>query len=155
MTKVGIGADHRGYELKESIKNNPKFINDVAWVDVGAAEYQVGDHYPDYAARLVEQMKSDPSIGLGILICGSGVGMSVAANKFTGIRSGLGINPEHVVSARHDDDINVLAIASDYTSDEEAAAIIDSFLHTDFSQESRHVERIEKIKTLESQNLKN
>ena len=78
-------------------------------------------------------------------MCGSGVGVDIVANKISGIRCGLGINPEQVKSAREDDDINVLALAADHTTEKQAKEMIKIFLETPFSGEERHKRRLEKI----------
>jgi RpiB/LacA/LacB family sugar-phosphate isomerase len=81
----------------------------------------------------------------GILICGSGVGVCIAANRVKGVRCGLGLNKKQVVDARRHDDMNVLALAADYVSFEEARGMVEAFLKTEFDGEEKHKRRIEKL----------
>lgn len=148
---VYLGTDHRGFKLAEEL---------YAWLlgqnipitNVGAEKYDEDDDYVDYAcdvARRVAQLTKNSVIARGIVLCGSGVGVDVVANKVRGIRCGLGLNPEQVKEAREDDDINVLAIAADYTTEKQAKEMIKVFLETDFSGLARHKRRLEKISRLE------
>lgn len=149
--KVVIGADHRGFNLKEQIKSEVSIVGEpIDWIDVGAYAIDQSDDYTDYAEAAITKMNDD-SIEFGILICGSGVGISVAANKFDGIRCGLGINVAQVAAAREDDDMNVLAIASDYTAPEESLAMVLAFLTTTFAEEARYRRRLEEIEIIESE----
>ncbi len=116
---IYIGADHRGFKFKESIK---AYLKNQGYevVDVGAESYVEGDDYTHYARAVAEKITADPDQSRGILICGSGVGVDVTANKFPAVRSGLAISPDQIYAARNDDNINVLSLASDYM--EEAIA---------------------------------
>lgn len=151
--KVGvfIGADHRGFKLAEEL-----YLwlldNRVSTKVVGAQKLDPDDDYVDYAKEVANVVANDIKLGRisrGIVLCGSGVGVDVVANKIKGIRCGLGISPAQVKEAREDDDINVLAIAADYTTEEQAKEMIKVFLETPFSNAERHKRRIEKIKRLE------
>lgn len=124
----------------------------VAWLreqahdvhDVGAAEYAGDDDYPEYAAAVGEEVARDTQ-ARGIVLCGSGTGVAVAANKVKGIRAAL-IHDEKIAhAARNDDDVNVLALGADYISIEDAKKVIAVFLETPFSGEDRHMRRIGKI----------
>lgn len=145
--KVFIGADHRGFTLKEDLK---PWLEEkgVELVDVGAPALTDGDDYVDFAEAVGKQVAADPS-SRGIVLCGSGVGVDMVANKIHGIRSGLGISEEQITAARADDDINVLAVASDYTTPEKVKSMITRFLETPFTREERYVRRIERMKALE------
>lgn len=152
--KIAIAADHRGFNLKQAIKASDFTDLGVEWVDVGAQEYQEGDDYPDYAKLLGTTIINDPEVKYGVIMCGSGVGVSVVANKFLGIRCGLALNPAQVKAARTDDNINVLALASDYTNPEAAIIMVRDFLSTEYSRLPKHTQRIEKIVGIEKENMK-
>lgn len=151
--KVGvfIGTDHRGYKLAEELY---LWLMDqhVSVKNVGAELLDPEDDYVEYAKKVAHTVANDIKLGRisrGIVLCGSGVGVDVVANKVKGIRCGLGINPEQVKSTREDDDINVLALAADHTIAEQAKEMVKVFLETDFSEEERHKRRLEKIASLE------
>lgn len=146
---IYLGADHRGFKLKEKIK---KWLDEWGheYEDIGPFEYNKDDDYPLYAAKVAESI-TEPD-DRGMIICGSGVGVDEVANKFDGIRSGLAINTEQIKSARHDDNINVLAIASDFTSEEDAQEIVKTFLKTEFADEERFNRRLGEIGEIEETN---
>ncbi len=143
-----IGSDHRGFELKEDLK---KWLanegHDV--IDVGAIKYQETDDYPQYGFAVAEKVAEDPDKRKGIAICGSGVGMVIAANKVKGIRAGQAQDAEIAVVASSDDDINVLAIASDYLDIKEVKEVIRTWLSSSFSGEERHKRRLQQISKYE------
>jgi ribose 5-phosphate isomerase B len=114
---------------------------------MGNENYDEADDYPDFAERVAEKVSIDS--GMGILICGSGVGVDILANKFPGIRSGLVFNTEQAIDVRVDDDTNVLSLAADYVSVEDAKKIVSLWLSTKFSGEERFRRRIKKIEQLE------
>lgn len=150
MVIVYLGADHRGFRLKEVIKEFLKSRSYSDVIDLGNFKYEDNDDYPDFASAVAREVGKDPETRRGILICGSGVGVDVVANKFSHIRSALAISPEQVKSARNDDDVNVLSLASDFTSEEDAKNIVDVFLSTPFSGAERYVRRIQKIVQVET-----
>jgi len=141
--KVFLGADHRGFELKEKIKKYLEGIG-VDFEDLGNIIYDKNDDFADFAKLVAEKVNDGE--GLGILFCGSGAGMDIAANKFEYVRSVLGINMEQVRKAREDDDVNVLSVAADYISENEAVEMVDVFLKTEFVESEKHVRRVEKMK---------
>jgi ribose 5-phosphate isomerase B len=143
-----IGSDHGGYKLKEDLK---KFLKSrkIAFTDLGAAKLVKDDDYPQYAAKVVKAVQKDLKKNLGILICRSGQGMCIAANKFKGIRAALAWNEQSAKHARRDDDANVLCLPSDYMSPEIAEHVVWSWLNTDFSFEPRHVRRIKEVSKLD------
>ncbi len=145
---IYLGADHRGFQLKESLK---KYLKESGYevVDVGNANYDQADDYPDFAALVGRKISLDPDNSKGILICGSGVGVDVAANKFKNVYSALAINSNQAMASRNDDNANVLSLAADYLNEEEAKKIVSVWLQTPFSGEERHNRRLEKIKKLE------
>jgi len=151
---IYLGADHRGFPLKETLKQ--MLVNDgYDVVDCGATAPVPDDDYPDYAHAVAEAVGKNPGAGSesgdrGILVCGSGVGIDIAANKFHGIRSALTAFPDQIYAARHDDDVNVLALAADFTDAETAKKLVKVFLSTPFaSNEERYRRRIEKISEFE------
>lgn len=148
---IYIGADHRGYELKEKIKSWLSAWN-YKFEDVGANEYDKNDDYPDFAKAVGEKVTLRQAQGQnakGILICGSGIGVAIAANKVRGVRAGTGTQPKQVRASVNDEDLNVLALSADYTDEKQAHEIVKIFLETKFSGEERHIRRINKINDLE------
>ncbi len=148
---IYIAADHRGFKLKEVIKN---LVKDSGYqiVDLGAEIYDPTDDYPVYAAAVAQKISLEYESARGILICGSGAGVDIVANKFKNVRSVLAISPDHAVASKNDDDTNVLAIAADYMDERTAKQTVSAWLQTSFSKESRHKRRIAEITEIESKN---
>lgn len=148
--KVYLGADHRGFILKEKIKG---WLGKWGYEfnDLGAYELDPKDDYPLYAEK-VGAIVGKEEEARGILLCGSGVGVDVVANKLDGVRASVGKSPEQVKAGRGDDDMNILVIAADFTKNEEAKEIIRTFLQTKFSGKERFVRRLEDIKKIEANN---
>ncbi len=143
---VYLGADHKGYELKNVIREHLEHKNfDVK--DKGAIIYEKGDDYPKYAYAVSTAVLGDDD-GRGILVCGSGQGMAMAANKVRGIRAALAWSPAESRAARHDDDANVLVLPADMIDQETALAIVDDFMDQKFSGEERHQRRLDQIEQL-------
>ncbi len=141
--KIFIGADHRGFTLKEALKPWLTSLgHDVT--DCGNTTLDPLDDYPDFTFPVADAVAND-STSRGIVICGSGGGVTIAANKVKGIRCVLGINPADVTQNRTHNDINVLAIAADNASEEAAKQMITSFLTTAHSTEEKYGRRIQKI----------
>lgn len=138
--KVFIGADHRGFALKEKLK---AVLAEYEWEDLGSKFLDSNDDYPEYGVAVGKAVVG--SGGMGIVICGSGVGISIAANKVEGVRCALCWKEEIARQAREHLDANVLAIPSDFVSFEEAENIVKTFLETKFSEEERHKRRICKL----------
>ena len=105
--------------------------------------------YVDFTSRVAEKVAEEPEGNRGILICRNGAGMDIAANKFDNIRSALGFNTEQVRLARNDDNVNILALPSDFVSENQVKDIIEMFLDTPFEGHERFVRRINKIRKLE------
>lgn len=142
---IYIGADHRGFALKERVRDY-LHSRGIAVHDT-AKEFNQDDDYPEAAKRVTDKvLEHDGS--RGILICGSGAGMVIAANRFNGIRATVGLHPAHVSAARHDDDINVLVIAADYVNDEQACHMSDMFVDGVYGNEERYARRIAQLDTL-------
>ena len=147
MQTIVIGADHRGFKLKEEIKSSLSewgFLID----DVGAERYDPEDDHPDFARAMGERLHGMPG-GKGILLCGSGVGIAVAANKMPGIRAGMCLSEDQAHAARSDSDANVLVLAADYVTAPLARRIAKKFLETEFQPKERYVRRLKKIKEME------
>lgn len=141
---IYIGADHRGYKMKNTLIDYIKSKGyEVA--DMGAKTYDDSDDYPDYAKKVALNVSLEYENSRGIVICGSGVGVDVVANKFERIRCALIHNTDQAYDSRNDDDSNVLALPADYISIETAKKIVFTWLETPFSGESRHRRRIDKI----------
>lgn len=148
MTKkvIYIGADHCGFALKELIKEYLNKNNyDVK--DLGNRQLDPDDDYPDYAAKVAQKVVETQ--GRGILICRSGVGMCIAANKVHGIRAVNAQSADIARNSREDDDTNILCLASEYIDFTAAKEIIDIWLETEFSGKERHRRRLKKIENLE------
>lgn len=145
--KIAVGADHAGYALKERLLGKLRADGHEV-VDYGTHSTESTD-YPDYAAavgRAVVKQEAE----LGLLVCSSGVGMSIAANKIHGVRAALGTNTDEVGYTRKHNDANVLAIGAKYTDEATAETLLDTFLTTPF-EGGRHARRIEKINKLEQE----
>ena len=147
---IAIGSDHGGYKLKEEIK---KYLEekDIEYKDVGTDSEERTD-YPIYAKKVAELIQSK-ECDKGILLCKSGCGMAIVANKFKGIRAGLVINENEARLAKADDNINVITISGNNTVIEEAIKIIRMWIGTEFKG-GRYQERIEMINKIEKENMK-
>ena len=138
---IGIGSDHAGFSLKARIKEY-LHTHALACQDYGCFSDESVD-YPDYA-RSIAQKIAQGTIERGILICGSGIGMSIAANRFKGVRAALCLSTTMAELSRKHNDANILVLASRLVSSDEALQILDVWLHTSF-EEGRHIRRIKKI----------
>lgn len=144
--KIILAADHGGYQLKNKIKEH-LVIKGHEVDDFGPNVYNNDDDYPDYVIPAMDRMMQNPN-SFAVLVCRNGVGVSMLANKFKGIRCSLSHSSEHVVSARKDDNINALAIGADYTIPHEAIKMVDALINTTFSNQERHIRRLNKIKNI-------
>lgn len=145
--KIFIGADHRGFELKNKLVEWLN-SNNYGVEDCGAFQFEQTDDYPDFA-KAVGVGVSNQEGSKGIVICGGGSGVVIAANKIKGIRSSLALNNDQVKAGRNDDDVNVLGLASDFTNEQTAIEIVKTFLETEYDPSERHQRRIDKIRQLE------
>lgn len=146
---IFIGADHRGFDLKGVINGWLKGRG-YEFEDMGAYLQDRNDDYVDFAVDVAQKVALSPDKNMGIVICGSGMGVEIAANKVRGVRCGLGFEPDQVHSGRKDDNINVLALASDNVTEEEAIKLVEKFLETEFVETDKYVRRLEKIGRYES-----
>jgi ribose 5-phosphate isomerase B len=143
--RLALGADHAGYPLKEALKPALEEMC-VSYEDVGTTSTASVD-YPDIA-EVVARAVADGRFDCGVLVCGTGTGMAIAANKIAGIRAAAADRPDVARMARWHNDANVLALGARVISVEEAAAILRTFLETAF-EGGRHQARIDKIAVLE------
>jgi RpiB/LacA/LacB family sugar-phosphate isomerase len=137
--RVAIGADHAGYELKVALV---KYVADLGTNGTAPVDY------PDYAAA-VGKAVTESRADRGLVICGSGVGASVAANKIVGIRAGLCHDTYSAHQGVEHDDMNVLVLGSRVIGIEMARELVRAFLSANFTGEARHVRRLNKVKALE------
>lgn len=144
--KIGIGCDHNGIELKKNIISYIK-SKKITVEDFGPYKYDALDDYPDYAFAVGEAIR-DKKIDLGILICGTGIGMSIACNKVRGVRCAHVSTIKETRLTRIDNNANVIAISMNLNFDK-IKRIIDTFVETPFSVEERHHRRVDKISLYE------
>ena len=145
--KIGFASDHRGYELKEYLKNELK--NDYEIVDYGTDSTESTD-YPDYAFKLGSGVVQK-DVDFGVAICGSGIGISIACNKVKGVRCAKVTTEEEAKYTRNDNDSNIVAFG-EKTTKEEALNIVKTFINTPFSNVEKHQNRIDKITAYEEDN---
>lgn len=144
--KIALGADHAGYELKEKIKQHLQ-QKQITIQDDGANSTESVD-YPDFAAKVAHDV-SERRADLGILVCGSGIGMAISANKIDGIRAANVSSEYEAQMSREHNNANVLALGSRILKEDEAIRIVDKWLATSFAG-GRHERRVEKITQLET-----
>ena len=147
---IAIGSDHGGFKLKEEIK---KYLDEIGieYKDIGTYSIDRTD-YPIYAEKVAESIIKK-ECDKGILICKSGCGMTIVANKFKGIRAGLMINEEEAKYAKADNNINIVTLSERNTTVEEAIKIIRMWLGTEFKG-GRYLDRLNMIKEIENKNMK-
>lgn len=147
---IAIGSDHGGYKLKEEIR---KYLDEkeIKYIDCGTFSEETVD-YPDIAKEVAKKIQSK-ECEAGILICRSGTGMSIVANKFKGIRCAKCESEEEAKFAKMHNDSNILALGADYINTNEAICIVRAWIATPF-EGGRHAERIELIKEIEKENMK-
>lgn len=143
--KIVIGADHAGFEDKEKVKKELDEMG-IAYEDVGTDSTESVD-YPIYAQKVAQKV-ADGEADQGLLICGSGNGMQIAANKVRGIRAALAWNEETARLARQHNDANVLSVPARMIPFEEVAKIIKAYLAADF-EGGRHARRVDEITEME------
>ncbi len=143
---IFLGADHDGWELKEQIKTALQSQGHKV-SDQGNLKHEPDDDYPDFAKKVAIMMKKNPT-SLGILLCDSGQGMMMAANRFKHLRAVFAYSTEATIGARQDEDANVLCLAAKELNLKKAQSLIDTFLNTPFSKLARHKKRIQKLKKL-------
>jgi len=145
--KIGIAADHGGYELKESLS---AFLASKGYEikDFGAFEIDNQDDYPDFVIPLAHAIVNH-EVDRGIAVCGSGVGASVVANKVAGVRAALINDHFSAHQGVEDDDLNLMCLGGRVTGKMAAQELIEAFLNAEFTGAERHMRRLEKVKALE------
>lgn len=145
---IFIGSDHRGFSLKNQIE--PWLVNEGCTVtDLSNPVVDFGDDYPDIAFAVSDRVAQTPQ-SIGILLCGSGGGVAIAANKVKGIRAAVAMKPADVIHNRNHNNINILTIAADFTSFDEAIELISAFIKTPFDASvPRFQRRLDKISARE------
>ena len=147
---IAIGSDHGGYKLKEEIK---KYLEEkeIKYKDLGTYDEESVD-YPDIASKVSQEVQKNKE-NQGILICRSGIGMSIVANKFKGIRCAKCDNEEEAKYSKMHNNSNILALGADYIETDQAIRIVRMWLATEF-EGRRHQERIQMIDEIETENMK-
>ncbi len=143
-----IAADHRGFTLKTHIKKYLAGLG-ISVQDLGAFTHEEKDDFPDFAATLGRYVAKNPK-NKGIVLCGSGQGVCIAANKIAGVRAALAWNKKSATLSRSDDNANVLCLGADLLSKKNVEEIISTWLATPFTGKARHLRRLKKITALES-----
>lgn len=145
--RLHIASDHAGYELKSYLGKRLSGAGHEV-VDHGAAEFDASDDYPPYCLRAADAVSRDPG-SLGIVVGGSGNGEQMAANKVDGVRAALAWSEETARLAREHNDANVIAVGARMHSLEDAARLVETFISTPYSGDSRHTRRIEMLRSYE------
>lgn len=147
--RIYLGTDHRGFELKEVVKS---WLKEEGYEveDVGNREFDPEDDYTTYALKVAEMIEGAEKSDRGILICGSGHGMEIVANRFPHVRAILAYNDEVAQQGREDEDANVLVLAADHVEQDVAIERVRIFLMTEASEEIRHLRRREILSQIEA-----
>ncbi|MBP9700089.1 RpiB/LacA/LacB family sugar-phosphate isomerase [Candidatus Woesebacteria bacterium] len=146
---IYIGADHGGFLLKEELK---KWFDQekIPFEDMGADNLDSTDDYPDFAHAVALSVSKNPDELKGIVICRSGAGVAIVANKTNNIRAVQVTSEEGAQHARSNDDANIIALAGDWTTIEEAKRLVQAFLNTPFGAQEKDQRRIQKILAIEN-----
>lgn len=144
---VYIASDHAGYQLKKFLVVQLEKTLKKEVEDLGPVEYKEDDDFPDYAIKVAKKVAAGKDFG--ILICGSGHGMCLAANKIKGIRAILGYSIESAEMGRKEEDANILCLSGKVLSREHALAIVKRFFEVDFDSQEKRIRRLQKIRSLE------
>lgn len=143
--KIYVGSDHNGFFMKQAIVDYLK-KNKFNVVDDGDNQLDPQDDYPDFAKKVVaDVLGSKDKHSMGILLCGSGQGMCMTANRYKGIRAALGYDQESVRSSRNDDDANILCLPARILSEEQACELAKLFIKTEFAKAPRFSRRIQEM----------
>lgn len=150
--KVAIGCDHGGFALKVSVIEELKKLGH-AIIDCGARAFDLSDDYPDFAQKVAEDV-AEGRAERGIILCGSGVGACVAANKVPGVRAAICHDSYSAHQGVEHDDLNVLCLGARIIGSALASELVQAFLNARFSGEERHRRRLEKVGAIERQYLR-
>jgi ribose 5-phosphate isomerase B len=145
MTRIALGADHAGWELKDKIKAH--LAQQGYDVDDKGTHSNDSVDYPDFAKAVGEEV-AHKQADLAVLVCGSGIGMAIAANKVPGVRAANITSEYEAQMSREHNDANVLALGARILDEQKALTIVDKFLHTQFAG-GRHQRRVDKISDIE------
>lgn len=150
---IFIGADHRGFELKQRLY---KRLVDEGYkvTDLGNDHLDPSDDYVDFAHKVADAVANDLEVNRGILLCGSGAGVDIVANKVPGVRSALVFDITRAKQSREHDDANVISLPADTLDEEDTWEIVKVFLETPFSGEERHIRRLNKLEEVEEEHEK-
>lgn len=144
--RLAIGSDHAGYELKnkliEFLKDSGHEVKDYGTYSLDSCDY------PDFAKGVAEDV-SNNRVDFGIVICYTGIGISIAANKYKGVRCALVRSSDEVILTRQHNDANVIALGAKYTPFAYAKELVELFIETPFSKMEKHQRRIDKVKEIE------
>ncbi|MCB0326172.1 MAG: ribose 5-phosphate isomerase B [Bdellovibrionales bacterium] len=140
-SQVMIASDHAGIELKTYLQSR---LSDIEWLDLGPQDLSSVD-YPDYAQKLCKEVLQRPG-SCGVLICGTGIGMSIAANKIKGIRAALVTNTEMAAMAKRHNNANVLCLGARITTQDQALACVQAWIEAEFEGD-RHQRRLDKLES--------
>jgi ribose 5-phosphate isomerase B len=146
--RIAVAADHAGFELKQELADELRNA-DHEVIDLGAREYDPADDYPDFASAIGRAVQRG-EVDRGVLICGSGVGASIAANKLVGVRAALCHDTYSAHQGVEHDDMNILVLGSRIIGVELARDLVKTFVAARFSGDERHKRRLEKMRALES-----
>ncbi len=143
---IYLGADHAGFHLKEELK---KYLEELGheYEDTGAEEFKAKDDYPDYASKVAKKVVE--TNGLGILICATGSGICIAANKVKGARGSVVWDEFTALQAKEHNNANIICLAGKVLDIETSKRIVRLFLEAEFTEEERHVRRLGKIEETE------
>ena len=141
---IFIGADHRGFELKNKLMEYLQEKN-IRIEDMGNYQYDPNDDYPDFARKVAEAILQNPQEYLGIVVCGSGIGVSIMTNRYKGIRCALIFESSQAQHGRENDHVNIISLPSDYLDLEKAKQIIDVFLSSSPKNEEKYIRRVRKL----------
>ena len=144
--KIYISSDHAGYRLKKRLVRYIKNELKLEIEDLGPHEYNKDDDYPNFAKKLTKKILKEKTDG--ILICGSGIGMSIAANKIKGINAALVTNIKMAKASREHNNSNCLCLGGKILTEDHALAITKTWLNTKYKKEKRHERRLKKIKNI-------
>ena len=145
--KLIMGSDHGGFPLKEYLKKQLTTWG-VAYEDVGPFSFEPGDDYPVFAEKVAKKVAATKNIGL--LICGNGQGICIAANKVKGIRAVVCYDEYTAVTSRNDDNANIICLRGRKFSKSKAAKVLKVWLGTPFSGEARHLRRLTMVRKIEN-----
>lgn len=148
--KIALAADHAGFEEKEKVKKTLEALG-IDYEDMGTMTAESVD-YPDYALKVAEAV-SNGEYEQGLLVCGSGTGMAIAANKVKGVRAAVAWSPEIAALARQHNDANILSLPARFLTDAQSSEIVKAFFEAEF-EGGRHGRRVDKITKLEEADFK-